>query len=235
MGKTFQRRPDFIAGLMCLASCVPSSLLVGNSNLAIAKMQSELFRGNLEKKTHCLRPKEGRCSVTIECIGIDIGSNIIGWAVVDGDGNLRDCGAKTFSSEAKGFDGLAERLCQARSFCDDFFAAMSDPLGSGYDVLVGVEEPHLSKNRHTALTLGMVFGIVVSSAESCCLSTRRFTPGQAKKALTGNGNATKAEVLAAARVQGMVYTGVGEQDAADAYGVALAARLAHIEEKLASG
>lgn len=158
--------------------------------------------------------------------GIDVGTNILGWALVADDGEWLDGGAVELKSKKRGFDSLLDRLQQVDSWCSKF-----DTLCDG-EVIVGIEEPHFSRSRHTPIVLGMAFGIVVAAALRAGHGVWRCTPSQGKQALTDIGNASKADMLANALLQGMTYTGPGEQDAADAFGVALAARNAHILETL---
>jgi len=63
--------------------------------------------------------------------------------------------------------------------------------------IVGIEENYLHKGRsvHTALRHREVIGVLVERGIALKCDIRRVSPSEAKKAMTGNGQAKKTEVL----------------------------------------
>lgn len=157
-------------------------------------------------------------------IGIDIGTRLIGWAVIDADGEYLKSHwvelGDTTSRGLKGWFSLLVRLGNLARWAECFFSDFS----SEEVIVVGIEHPWVGKNAQTAVTLGMAWGIVAGAALSRGLSIDKIESAQAKLALTGYGKATKSQMVLHARIHGAKCVGAGEMDEADAIGVALAAR-----------
>lgn len=88
------------------------------------------------------------------------------------------------------------------------------------DVLV-VESQYVHKNPQSAIKLGMARGISILAAKRKGMSVYEYAPSKAKKAVVGNGNASKQQV------QGMVQRLLKlsepptPEDAADALSLAI--------------
>ncbi len=88
-------------------------------------------------------------------------------------------------------------------------------------VSLAVETQYVDKNPQSAIKLGMARGIVIIAAKRKGIVVYEYSPCKAKKAVTGNGRATKQEV------QQRVKTHLGlknipePEDAADALALAL--------------
>ncbi len=99
------------------------------------------------------------------------------------------------------------------------------------DVLV-VETQYVKKNPQSAIKLGMARGIVIIAAKRKGIEVYEYAPAKAKRAVVGNGRASKYQV------QGMVKNLLGldsipePEDAADALALALchvhASRIPHL-------
>jgi len=82
----------------------------------------------------------------------------------------------------------------------------------------GIESPH-AKYPKVAIRLGQAGGVAMSCAFKHGVAVVEVAPLQAKKAITGGGRATKAEVQAAVKERFSIDAEVKE-DAADALAVA---------------
>lgn len=59
---------------------------------------------------------------------------------------------------------------------------------------LAVEDVFYSRNVRTTLALGHARGVVLLAGESAGLAIHEFPPAEVKKAIVGNGNATKEQV-----------------------------------------
>ena len=86
---------------------------------------------------------------------------------------------------------------------------------------LAIETQYMQKNVQSALKIGMARGIVIVAARKRGITVHEYTPSTAKKALTGNGNASKFQI------QGMTQRLLNlpkpptPEDAADALCLAL--------------
>ena len=60
---------------------------------------------------------------------------------------------------------------------------------------VSIEEAFYGKNIHTTLVLGHARGVAMLAARKTGAFVSEYSPRQIKKAVTGNGNATKEQVV----------------------------------------
>ena len=170
-------------------------------------------------------------------VGVDIGTRIAGWAVVDEAGEcVVHCGTWEFKPE----EDLDTRLANLYRYAEYLFRAISEKT-----LALGIEHPFLGPSTSTALTLGKAYGVVFAAfveMGSAVLIPKghgaseakiySIFPGTAKKALTGKGNATKEEMREAAKQQFGIIDTTKEADVADAIGIALAARTRYTQERL---
>lgn len=91
-------------------------------------------------------------------------------------------------------------------------------VGNGIE-FIAYELPHVATNPQASIKLAHVCGVIVGVAASFDIPVIGVQPSEAKKALTGKGNASKEEMIAAAQRQfGLSLP----KDVADACGIALA-------------
>lgn len=153
--------------------------------------------------------------------GIDIGTHWMGYAVVNPDKRIMKSGWYKLESKEdrklRGWEALTSRLIKLDTYTRWFFSKLS------HVKYVGIEHPFVLRNVQTAITLGIAFGYVASAAQECGFNIVKIEAGEAKKALTGNGKATKGTMIATAKVLGACKgRGKGIEDEADAIGVAFA-------------
>jgi crossover junction endodeoxyribonuclease RuvC len=88
------------------------------------------------------------------------------------------------------------------------------------DVVV-VEDVFVGKNARSALMLGHARGVILLAAEICGVPVAEYTPREIKKAVTGNGNATKDQVAFMVKKRLNLKEIPNPSDASDAVAAAL--------------
>jgi len=145
-------------------------------------------------------------------LGIDPGTRITGYGIIDVEGNrLRhvDNGIiKTRSS-----DPLPLRL-------KTIYDGLSTILKEFSPQAVAVEQVFLAKNPRAALTLGHARGTAVLCAVNLGLEVHEYSALQVKSAVVGYGHAAKQQVQQ--MVKALInLPEVAQEDAADALAVAI--------------
>jgi crossover junction endodeoxyribonuclease RuvC len=146
-------------------------------------------------------------------LGIDPGSIITGFGVVETDGSSSrviawDC-VKT-SSRAP----LPERLAA-------IYRAVVEQISSHRPDVIAVENVFQSKNVKSALKLGHARGVILLAAAQSGAAIHEYAPREVKQSVVGIGSASKAQV--ASMVRRLLDVGDAElaEDESDALGVAL--------------
>lgn len=145
-------------------------------------------------------------------LGIDPGSRIMGYGVVDVEkGKLRfvACGTVRTTLEYS----IAHRL-------NEIFDGVNEVIQFHQPDVAAVEDVFMSTNARAALKLGQARGAAVVAAMQNRLQVYDYTPRQVKLAVTGYGQAEKSQVQH--MVQLLLHLqGAPSADAADALGVAI--------------
>lgn len=144
-------------------------------------------------------------------LGIDPGYNIVGFGVVESNGNkVIDYGVITTPKEMP----MSERLLI-------IYKAMQEIVENFKPDQVAFEELFFNHNQTTAVPVAQARGVAVLACKQWTENLYEYTPLQIKQALTGIGRAEKKQV------QFMVKSILGldsipkPDDAADALAVAL--------------
>lgn len=144
-------------------------------------------------------------------LGIDPGYNIVGFGVVESNGNkVVDYGVITTPKEMP----MSERLLI-------IYKAMKEIVENFKPEQVAFEELFFNHNQTTAVPVAQARGVAVLACKEYTENLYEYTPLQIKQALTGIGRAEKKQV------QFMVKSILGldsiprPDDAADALAVAL--------------
>ncbi len=150
----------------------------------------------------------------IRVLGIDPGSRITGWGVVQevsGVLSLVDCGAiKTQSSSKLSF---AERLAKIYLELNKIIELVNPHEAA-------IEQVFTAKNAMTALKLGQARGVAVAACAQHQVPVFDYEPTLVKKSLVGTGRADKQQV--AFMVSRLLNTkGNWLADTSDALGVAI--------------
>jgi len=118
--------------------------------------------------------------------GIDPGTAVTGYGVIKTKNNSAvwvDSGVITTNTS----DCLPDRLEQIH---DQLACKMKEHSPDR----VCIEEAFYGKNVHTTLVLGHARGVAMLAAKKSHAFVAEYSPREVKKAVTGNGNATKDQV-----------------------------------------
>lgn len=148
----------------------------------------------------------------IRVLGIDPGSRITGYGVVDMDGNrLVHVAHGTLCGSPN--DTLPERLVI-------IFRGLRTVLDEHDPLEVGIENIFHARNAQSALKLGHARGVALLAAQLRGLPVVEYTPMQVKSAVVGYGRAQKVQVQEMVRRLLCLPDRAGT-DASDALAVAI--------------
>ncbi len=139
-------------------------------------------------------------------LGIDPGSRITGYGVIESDGTRsRHLGSGCIRTASGNFP---QRL-------GEIFTGLREVLLEWQPQEVAIEQVFVSRNASSALKLGQARGAAISAIVTLDLPVFEYTPAAVKQGLVGNGRAEKEQVQHMVRVilsmQGRM--GLDESDA----------------------
>lgn len=146
-------------------------------------------------------------------LGIDPGSETLGWGVVEGSGSkyaLIEFG--TVRSNPR--QAFSKRLAK-------IFESVDEVVGRLQPDALAIEEAFYSVNVNVAMKLGQVRGIMLLLAEQRGLTIAEYAPRLIKKTVVGYGSAEKQQVGEMVRILLGLKTVPTPHDAADALAVAI--------------
>ena len=147
-------------------------------------------------------------------LGIDPGTAIMGWGIVeeDGDGGLRlvDYGVLTTSKDLE----LPRRL-------QILYSGLTRLITAYRPDTAAVEELFFSKNVTTAIAVSHARGVALLALANADVPVHEYRPMAVKQALTGYGHAEKAQIQEMVRLQLGLETIPKPDDAADALALAI--------------
>lgn len=146
-------------------------------------------------------------------LGIDPGSRVTGWGVVEERGTtLAHVASGTIVLGADG--AIAARLASLHAACGDLLAAWAPEA-------VVLERAFVARNVQSAFRLGEARGAVLAAVAAAGGSVHEYAPAAVKVAAVGHGRADKqAMVRGVAARLGLAAAGL-KPDAADALALAL--------------
>lgn len=149
--------------------------------------------------------------VPIRILGIDPGSRVTGYGVIDIIGVQPSYVASGCVRTAEG--ALEQRLAQ-------IYAGLSEVVGLHRPSQVAIERVFMAKNPDSALKLGQARGAAMVCMANHGLSLAEYAARQIKQAVTGQGGADKEQVqhMVTAILQ---LSATPQADAADALAIAL--------------
>ncbi len=125
--------------------------------------------------------------MSIRVLGIDPGTNVTGYGVVDPangrPGHLIECGVIRTRAKAP----LWERL-------DTLFEGVTQLIDQHEPTALALESVFYSKNIRTTVTLGHARGVILLAAARAHLEVAEFAPATVKKSVVGVGSAAKEQV-----------------------------------------
>lgn len=146
-------------------------------------------------------------------IGIDPGTAITGWGVVEGDGNDLSMIAGGVVTTAAGTP-LAERL-------QIIYRELTQIIKQWQPESSAVEELFFSKNAKTALAVGHGRGVAMLALANAGLPVSEYKPLEVKQAITGHGGADKYQMQQMVKLLLNLDDIPRPDDAADALAVAI--------------
>lgn len=149
----------------------------------------------------------------MKVLGIDPGSETLGWGVVEGSGlkyQLIDYG--TVKSSPK--ETFSKRLLK-------IYDGVEAVIKEFQPDVISVEEAFYANNVKVALKLGQVRGVVLLCGEKAKLEVAEYAPRLIKQTVVGYGNAEKHQVQEMVRVLLRMQKVPEPHDAADALAIAI--------------
>jgi len=125
------------------------------------------------------------CSPRI--LGVDPGSLATGWGLVTGPATrprLIACDAIRAGTPSQ---DLSERLSRLRAGFEDLLTRLAPDCAA-------VESPYHGVNARAALQLAHARGVILAALAAHAIPVVEYAPATVKKAVTGNGRATKDQV-----------------------------------------
>lgn len=149
----------------------------------------------------------------MKVLGIDPGSETLGWGVVEGENlkySLVDFGTVKSNPREK----FSKRLLK-------IFEGVESIIEKFQPDVVSVEEAFYAVNVNVALKLGQVRGVVLLLGEKAGLEISEYSPRLIKQTVVGYGNAEKHQVQEMVRLLLRLKTIPQPHDAADALAIAI--------------
>ena len=146
-------------------------------------------------------------------LGIDPGTAITGYGVVgEVQGELQPLAFGVIKTPAD--QPLPRRL-------QSIYRAISDLAEEWKPTAAAVEELFFSRNVRTAMSVGQARGVALLALADAGLDVAEYTPLAIKQAVTGYGNADKAQIQEMVRLLLRLEKVPRPDDAADALAVAI--------------
>lgn len=150
-------------------------------------------------------------------IGIDPGTGILGFGVIDVDGNsARMVDAGVIKTPAH--TPLDERL-------EDIYDSLTEIIAATNPRVMSIEKLFFAKNVTTAMSVSHARGVAMLTGRKAKLEIAEYTPMQIKQTLTGYGKADKKQVQEMVRM----HLGLREVPKPDDCADALAAAITHYQ------
>lgn len=153
-------------------------------------------------------------SSTRRILGIDPGTNVLGFALIDADKSairIIEIGVVTFAHVGD------EQTLKLRYI----FEQIQDLIHQHKPAEMAIEAPFFGKNVQSMLKLGRAQGVAIAAGMVNQLAITEYYPKKIKQAVTGNGNASKEQV--AGMLENILKTKLSEKyfDATDALATAV--------------
>ncbi len=121
-------------------------------------------------------------------IGIDPGTNILGYAVIQiekKEYKILDMGVLKLAKFKDHTTKLKEIFLQIQEIIETYLPSK-----------MAIEAPFFGKNVQSMLKLGRAQGVSMAAAMTMGLEIQEYAPKKIKQSVTGNGNASKEQVCA---------------------------------------
>lgn len=146
-------------------------------------------------------------------LGIDPGTGILGFGVIDVNGrNVQMVDAGVIRTPIKEDDAV--RLLT-------IYEELTDIIANNNPAIMSVEKLFFARNVTTAMTVAQARGVVLLCAKQADMAIFEYTPMQIKQAVTGYGKADKKQMQEMVRVLLKLKEVPKPDDCADALAAAL--------------
>lgn len=146
-------------------------------------------------------------------IGIDPGTGILGFGVVDVDG------AKTKMVTAGVITTPAHTPIDER--LEEIFDGLTEIIRETKPEVMSIEKLFFSRNVSTAISVAQARGVAMLTGRKAKLPIAEYTPNEIKQTLTGYGKADKKQVQEMVRIQLGLAEIPKPDDCADALATAI--------------
>lgn len=146
-------------------------------------------------------------------LGVDPGSNVLGYAILDVIGE---------ETRAVVFDVISmARLTDHHEKLRRIFEELQKVIARYKPDQMAVEAPFYGKNVQSMLKLGRAQGVAIAAGITQNLTITEYSPKKIKQSVTGNGNASKEQVAAMLSHLLSISLDEARLDATDALATAL--------------
>lgn len=146
-------------------------------------------------------------------IGIDPGTAICGYGIIDVDGSrLQPVAYGCITTTPQDTDAMRLEI---------LFNDLSDILEEYRPDKFGVEQLFFNRNVTTAIAVGQARGVILLAASQRRIPIYEYTPLQVKQAVVGYGRATKEQVIYMTMNMLGIREKIKPDDTADALAVAI--------------
>jgi len=149
----------------------------------------------------------------VRIIGIDPGTGILGFGVIDVQGNktkLVTAGVITTPAHTP----LADRL-------EEIYLELTNIIAETKPEMMAIEQLFFARNVTTAMSVAHARGVAMLTGKQAKLTIEEYTPLQIKQSLTGYGKADKKQVQEMVRIQLGLKDVPKPDDCADALAAAI--------------
>ena len=119
-------------------------------------------------------------------LGIDPGTNILGFAVIEVDGeviSVVEIGVLHLKEHKEHHEKLKEIFLEIQEIIERYLPGE-----------LAIEAPFFGKNVQSMLKLGRAQGVAMAAGMTMGLNITEYSPKKVKQSVTGNGNAAKEQV-----------------------------------------
>lgn len=149
----------------------------------------------------------------MKVLGIDPGSQTLGWGIVEGSG-LKYQGVAYGTVKSSPRQSFSKRLLKIYNGIEEVIERFQPDV-------VSVEEAFYANNVKVALKLGQVRGVILLLGEKSGLEIAEYSPRLIKQTVVGYGNAEKHQVQEMVRLLLKLRKNPEPHDAADALAIAI--------------
>lgn len=121
-------------------------------------------------------------------LGVDPGTIRCGYGLVEIKTGKPAARVHSGVLQLSGIDNIPDKL-------KSIYEALYGLIGDFHPEELSIETAFYGKNVQSALKIGLARGAAILAAKNCGLEVSEYSPREIKKAITGNGGASKEQVL----------------------------------------